>query len=320
MNSYKPEGLLLRTAENYEATHSLAALEKAMEQRRILESVAILCDKSFALHVELGEGIMGIIPREEVQYSPLEPVKDIAILTRVGKPVCFTVTGFTQNDNGEICAMLSRKSAQKECMEHYIRTLLPGDIVPCRVTHMESFGAFMDIGCGMISLMTIDNISVSRISHPKERFHVGDILDAVIKTVDPSGRIYVSRRELLGTWEENAALFSPGETVVGVVRSIESYGVFVELTPNLAGLAEWKAGISVEDVAAVFIKSIIPEKMKIKLVIIDSHAPHSAVTKSGYVYPGTAPRHIDTWRYSPLSCEKIIESNFEPQPCIFGER
>lgn len=33
-------------------------------------------------------------------------------------------------------------------------------------------------------------------------------------------------------------MFQPGETVTGTVRSIETYGVFVELTPNLAGLAE----------------------------------------------------------------------------------
>ena len=42
---------------------------------------------------------------------------------------------------------------------------------------------------------------------------------------------------MLGTWAENAALFSPGQTVTGVVRSVEDYGIFVELTPNLAGLA-----------------------------------------------------------------------------------
>lgn len=61
--------------------------------------------------------------------------------------------------------------------------------------------------------------------------------------MDPAGRVSLSHKELLGTWEENAALFSPGETVSATVRSVESYGIFVELTPNLAGLAEPKAGV-----------------------------------------------------------------------------
>jgi len=39
-------------------------------------------------------------------------------------------------------------------------------------------------------------------------------------------------RELLGTWSENAACFAAGETVVGIVRSVEDYGVFIEIRPQ----------------------------------------------------------------------------------------
>ena len=69
---------------------------------------------------------------------------------------------------------------------------------------------------------------------------------------------------------ENAAKFAVGETVSGIVRSVESYGIFVELTPNLAGLAEPKEHILPKQRASVYIKAIIPEKMKIKLVLIDA--------------------------------------------------
>ena len=127
-------------------------------------------------------------------------------------------------------------------MKEYVSTLVPGDIVNARITHLETFGAFADIGCGIVSLLPIDMISVSRIDHPRERFSVGMDITAVIKAID-NGRISLTHKELLGTWEENAALFSPGETVAGIIRSVESYGAFVELTPNLAGLAEIKEGI-----------------------------------------------------------------------------
>lgn len=68
-----------------------------------------------------------------------------------------------------------------------------------------------------------------------------DIFGAVSSLED--GRICLSQRELLGTWEENASLFEQGETVAGIVRSVEDYGIFVELTPNLAGLAEFREGV-----------------------------------------------------------------------------
>jgi small subunit ribosomal protein S1 len=175
-------------------------LTKALEKQIILEAPVTMCDHSLNLHVELGGGVMGIIPRDEVLYTAgNEPVKDIAILTRVGKPVCFKVCGFKKDCGSQTVAILSRRSAQRECVENYICTLCPGDIIPTRVTHLESFGAFVDVGCGIISLLSIDCISVSRISHPSMRLSPGDYIFTVVKGKDELGRISVSLRELLGS-------------------------------------------------------------------------------------------------------------------------
>ena len=47
----------------------------------------------------------------------------------------------------------------------------------------------------------------------------------VIKSITEDQKITLSHKELLGTWEENAELFSAGQTVTGVIRSVEDYGV-----------------------------------------------------------------------------------------------
>lgn len=310
MNQYKPEGMLISTTENTELISSEKGLERALEKQIILEAPAVLCDQDFNLHISLGGRVKGIIPKNEAQYPSTEEVKDIAILTRVGKPVCFKVMGFTHNSYGEKIALLSRRSAQEECYENYISSLLAGDIIPARITHLENFGAFVDIGCGIISLLSIDCISVSRISHPSARLGVGDTIFSVVKSIDSQGRIYVSERELLGSWEENARLFTEGETVRGIVRSVENYGIFVELSPNLAGLAEYKDGVSVGQTAAVYIKSIIPEKMKIKLIIIDTHDAPAPQEPLRYFIDTDNVTHIDCWRYSPKSAKKTIETVF----------
>ncbi len=310
MNHYVPEGNLISTFENHELISSYKGLERALEKQIILEAPAVLCDHNFNLHVALGSGIRGIIPREEAAYSPKEEVKDIAILTRVGKPVCFMVTGFEKNSSDEVVAILSRKRAQRECYLNYIETLAAGDIIPAKITHLENFGAFVDIGCGIISLLSIDSISVSRIAHPSARLAVGDLLYTVVKSVDELGRIYVSVRELLGSWEENAALFNEGQTVRGIVRSVENYGIFIELKPNLAGLAEYKDDVYPGQTAAVYIKSIIPEKMKIKLIIIDSHDAPIYTEPLEYFVDTQKVTHIDSWVYSPAGCKKVVQSIF----------
>ena len=241
--NYLPEGQLLTSAANRDACSSLPMLERAQASGAILEGTALLCDSELNLHIDFPTlpGVRGIIPREEAVYTrPGEPVKDIAILTRVGKAVCFKVQGIdTPDAEGLTIVRLSRRAAQAECAAVYIADLAPGDVVRGRVTHLESFGAFVDIGCGLCSLLPVDAMSVSRIRHPRERLYNGQLIWAVVRSVDrDSGRIVLTMQELLGTWTENAARFEPGQTVAGIVRSVEEYGVFVELAPNLAGLAE----------------------------------------------------------------------------------
>ena len=183
MNQYKPEGTLISTFQNHEHISTQKGLERALERQMILEAPAVLCDHNFNLHVSLGDRMRGIIPRDEVEYTKGEATKDIAILTRVGKPGAFTVRGF-ERCGSETVAILSRREAQRECLENYITNLTPGDIIPSRITHLESFGAFVDIGCGIISLLSIDSISVSRISHPSARLNVGDSIYTVVKSID----------------------------------------------------------------------------------------------------------------------------------------
>ena len=130
---------------------------------------------------------------------------------------------------------------------------------------------------------------------------------AVIKSVE-NGRISLTHKELLGTWEENVQRFSVGETVAGIIRSVEDYGAFVELTPNLAGLAEMKEDLRPGQQASVYIKNIIPARMKIKLIIIDTFAYDYRPAEPEYFYHGD---HIDSFCYSPASSEKVIATIFD---------
>jgi len=307
-NIYRPEGLLLDTPGNKAAQSSIGALQEAMAQKRILEGRTLVCDSGHNLVVQLG-CCRGIIPRAETVLGIGEDanVRDIAIISRVNKPVCFFVTGFTKAADGAAMAMLSRKAVQEQCKREYAAALRPGDIIDARVTHMESFGCFVDIGCGLTSLIPIDAISVSRISHPRDRFRPGQLIKAIVKSIDELERITLSHKELLGTWEENSAAFFPGETVAGIIRSVEHYGVFVELTPNLAGLAEIREDVCPGQHASVYIKNLIPDKMKIKLIIIDSfEAAYIPPEPFYYIKEG----HLSSWQYSPPSSDRIIETVF----------
>ena len=86
-------------------------------------------------------------------------------------------------------------------------------------------------------------------------------------------------------------------TVAGWVRGVKPYGTFVELAPNLTGLADQTEGLAEDDRVSVYIKAIQPARRKIKLTILEKlaaggqPAPFSYVISSGQLtgWDYTAP-------------------------------
>lgn len=305
MRNYLPEGRTIGSVQNKYYLQNIENLKLAMQQNITLEAHAVMCTADHDLIVDLGFA-KGLIPRNEGAIGIEEGVtRDIALLSRVNKAVCFKVVRIDSSDGDTVC-VLSRKKAQQECIDNYISTLERGDVIPAKVTHLEPFGSFVDIGCGIVSLIPIDAISISRISHPNDRFFNGQDIFAVVKDIS-NGRITLSHKELLGSWEQNASMFSVGETVGGIVRSVETYGIFIELAPNLAGLAEPQENVHIGQSASVFIKALIPSKMKVKLIIVDVFDSPSLPSDLNYFIDSG---HIDSWIYSTSEAEKQIMTDF----------
>lgn len=300
---FPPEGLLYDTLENQEAIAGRRGLETACIEGRVLEARAVRCDGNCNLYVELC-GHTVAIPRGEAVIDPARQ-KDVAILSRVGRPVCFKVLHVSNSHAEEPRFVLSRRAAQEEAMDYFMTKLSPGEILWCRVTRLECFGAFVDIGRGIPSFIGIENISVSRIRHPADRFRLGQLIPAVVTEIDRVlNRVSLSHKELLGNWEENAAFFNAGDTVEGIVRGLEPYGVFIELSPNLSGLAEPRADLHEGQRVCVYIKSIIPEKMKIKLSVVDVLPDCPIRRPLRYFMPG---RRIVGWDYGNDTAERPAE-------------
>ena len=298
---FPPEGKLLHTIENQALCATAEGLEQAMNAGTVLEGQALLCDEHHDLIVRFGP-FTGCIPREEAALGIAEgTTRDIAILSRVGKPVCFTIEGLEGQD-GALVPRLSRRRAQEQALAHIMANWVPGQVVPATVTHLEPFGAFVDIGCGVPSMIGVERLSVSRIPHTGVRLAPGqDILAAVLEVDRALGRVVLTHRELLGTWEENATLFRPGMTAVGWARGVKDYGIFVELTANLSGLAEPREGVQEGDRLSVYIKSILPDRMKLKLIVIDVLPPDESPQPLHYFITEGV---IDRWQYAPPGCQK----------------
>ena len=204
--SYPPEGRLLHTPGNQAACQSLHTLAQAQTKQMILEGRTILCTPGHDLQVQLGH-FTGVIPREETALGIREgTVREIAILSRVGKPTMCMVSSVLSDGT----LLLSRRQAQERTLAALLDRPL-GTVLPGTITHLAPFGAFVDIGCGVTSMLPIARCSVARISHPAQRFSIGQEIFVVLAEKDrKTNRLTLSHKELLGTWSENAARFAPG--------------------------------------------------------------------------------------------------------------
>ena len=152
-----------------------------------------------------------------------------------------------------------------------INNLHSGDTVNGIVKNIKSYGAFVEIEGGIIGLAHIKDLSVARIKTPFERLQIGQKINIKIKDIDETtGKVSLSYKEMYGTWEENAKKFQVGMKTHGIVRETEKNknGIFIELAPNLVGMAEYQEGLEYGKKVDVYIKRIDTEKKKIKLKII----------------------------------------------------
>ena len=123
---FAPEGYLCTTRENREWMQSRSALERARDLGVVLEATVLLCDAQYTLWLDLG-CMRGRMAREDVQLCQTgEEVRDIAVITRVGKSAAFVVVGFARTEGGEEVAVLSRKEAQRRCREQFLDRCIPG--------------------------------------------------------------------------------------------------------------------------------------------------------------------------------------------------
>ncbi len=222
------------------------------------------------LHFQFADGITGILPKQEVEEvrGNLEQTK--RYFSKVNQTLQFVVTDVNHEDENQF--FLSRLQVGNTVKQWITEDLQEGQIIPGIVRSMKPYGVFVEIAGGVVGLLHIEDISVGRIREPEERFSIGQKIKIMVKSINREQKqVVLTYKELLGTWEENVADIREGQILPGIIREKERNrnGVFIELKPNLVGLAEYQEQLAYGTKVKVFVKKIQKEKKKIKLMIVE---------------------------------------------------
>lgn len=207
-----------------------------MANHRILELPVVGCNKGGVLVSY--HSIVGFVPTSHMLNLPRLPdiEERLQVLSqKIGETLRLRIIEIDR-ERGRL--ILSERAALED--ENALRlweTLKPGDVLDGRVTRLEPYGAFVDIG-GVEGLVHVSELAWTRVRHPAEVVQPGDQVKVYVIAVKPHERkVALSVKRLLpDPWDGVADRYHPGDVVEGVVTHLTPFGAFVHLEEGVEGL------------------------------------------------------------------------------------
>ena len=186
--------------------------------------------------------------------------------------------------------LLSRRNVERQEVEsarsEAVGTLVPGATLHGKVTRVEGFGAFVDIGGGVEGLLHVSNISRKRVEDVSEVLSTGQDVKVMILDIKEGGRrIGLGMKQLEpDPWDDAVHRFRDDQIVEATVMKVLDFGAFLELEPGLEGLlhvsqmgdgggqrgGRAKPSCTPGEKLTVRIESIDPMERRISLSMLDS--------------------------------------------------
>jgi small subunit ribosomal protein S1 len=190
---------------------------------------------SGGLVINLG-GKRAFCPVSQIDTQHCEDLASYA-----GQTLTFKIVEF--RDGGRNIVLSRRAHLEAEAREKakdLLDNLKVGVEMTSKVTRIEKFGAFVDLG-GIEGMVHVSELSYSRVGHPKDVLSTGDEVQVKILELKGLGgdkeRISLSIKALLpDPWFETLEKFREGDVITGTVTSIQQFGAFVQVAPGVEGL------------------------------------------------------------------------------------
>lgn len=114
-----------------------------------------------------------------------------------------------------------------------------GKKVRGKIVSITEYGAFIELEEGVEGLVHISEMSwTQKIKHPSKLVAMGDVIDAIVLTVDRESRkISLGMKQVEpNPWELITGKYKVGERMEGKIRSLTEFGAFVGLEEGIDGL------------------------------------------------------------------------------------
>lgn len=251
--------------------YSLQDLQKIKDDQKVLDIFVEHVDDSLNIIGIIGNDIKAILPRDEASSIVGDDglVEEKYITNKVGKRIQVCIKEIITLPDDEIELVVSRRILEIKVRKWMYMNLKVGMKLKGIVRSLTEYAAFIDLGGGVIGILKLQDITDVMSFNVSDVFKLGQRVNVIVKKYDrDTGRIQLSYNELLGSFEQMTKSIHEGDIIEGTVKNRTRTGIFVMLKPNLVGIADHVNGLEYGQKVLVSVKKIVPEKKKVKLIII----------------------------------------------------
>ncbi|MBI5364366.1 MAG: S1 RNA-binding domain-containing protein [Planctomycetes bacterium] len=178
-------------------------------------------------------------------------------------------------------AVLEKERADQQ--KESLGRISVGQRVRGKVTRVDSFGGFVDLGGGLEGLVHVSNLSHKRVENANELLQKGQEVEVQVMKIEDGGkRIGLSMKALEpDPWQAVGGRVAPDSVYAGKVKRLMEFGAFVELEPGIEGLLHVSQMakdrvrraadlFKVGDTVQVRVLAVEPERQRISLSRLDA--------------------------------------------------
>jgi len=216
--------------ENESSVERDALLESLKEGALVKGVVKNLTD--YGAFLDLG-GIDGLLHITDMAWKR---VKNPGEIVNIGDEIEVKVLKFDREKNR---VSLGLKQMGEDPWLDLTRRYPEGARLHGKITNLADYGCFVELEEGVEGLVHVSEMDwTNRNVHPSKLVHVGQEVDVIILDIDQERRrISLGMKQCQSNpWEQFAATHNKGDRVVGLIKSITDFGIFIGLDGGIDGL------------------------------------------------------------------------------------
>jgi len=217
-------------------------LEREREERRskTLETISegeifegvVKNITNYGVFVDLG-GLDGLLHITDMSWGR---IKHPSEMLSVGDKIELKVLKF-DDDKGRVS--LGLKQTTPDPWNSVEEKYPVGSSVQGNIVSIVNYGAFVELESGIDGLVHISDLSwTKKIKHPSKIVSIGDVVDVVVLSIDPSQRrISLGMKQISqNPWSIVAERYPEGTQIEGKIKKVADFGIFIEIGEGIDGL------------------------------------------------------------------------------------